>query len=196
MVKELNGRLRGIYRILTDELGSVQALAAALLTLDGLQGDRHAGATRRLKRKSGLYPAGAEVRNTRQLSVLSVEELAEIAASMGLDQIVPDDMTPNLLIEGIPALTLLPPGTRLVFESGAGLVVDGYNPPCTSAGNRIAARHPERSNLANLFVKAALHRRGLVAWVENPGSIRVGEQVTALLPSQPAYPGIDLNSRS
>ena len=37
------------------------------------------------------------------------------------------------------------------------------------------------------FVKAAMHKRGVVAWVEAEGLIRTGDQITVWIPPQRIY---------
>ena len=40
-------------------------------------------------------------------------------------------------VEGIPEFSLLPKGTKLLFPSGAVLLVEGYNPPCAEMGLKL-----------------------------------------------------------
>ncbi|PZR05587.1 MAG: MOSC domain-containing protein [Archangium gephyra] len=154
-----------------------RAIEQAVLSFAGLEGDRHAGLTMKAGPRQKYLPKGAEVRNSRQLSIVSVEELAEIAASLGVKRVRASSLGANLLISGAPQLTKIAPGTRLVFPSGAVLVIDGENEPCVKSGRAIALA-AEQPELAARFVKAAWHRRGLVAWVERPGLLRVGDPVT------------------
>ena len=57
---------------------------------EGFPGDTHSGLTRascvRVQRQ---YKKGTEIRNTRQLSALSAEELADTAMAMGIKSIEP-----------------------------------------------------------------------------------------------------------
>lgn len=56
----------------------------------GVEGEVHAGLKRpSCSRVTGQYPRGTEIRNVRQFSVLSAEELAMIARDMGLAQLDP-----------------------------------------------------------------------------------------------------------
>ena len=51
------------------------------LTFEGVAGSVHGGATRAsCTRVKSQYPKGTDIRNERQLSIISEEELAEIAA--------------------------------------------------------------------------------------------------------------------
>lgn len=155
--------------------------------LEGLVGDRHLGHT---FPSNGRYPEfkrGTEIRNSRQVSIISVEEMQIVAEMIAIPLIQPEWLGANLLISGIPALTLLPPSSRLFFASGAVLVVHGENDPCSHPGGIIQKNFPEKPKLSPAFIAAAVHRRGVVAWVEKPGIILSGEAVTAEIPEQFDY---------
>lgn len=162
---------------IADQPGDFQTrpLELAVLSYAGLEGDRHAGLTMKAGPRQKHVPKGTELRNTRQLSLVSVEELAVVAKNLGLQMIDFRWLGANVLVRGAPALTRTPPGTRLVFSSGAVLVNDGENEPCRKSGAAIAKAVGADAALALRFVKAAWHLRGLVAWVERPGVIRVGD---------------------
>jgi MOSC domain-containing protein YiiM len=123
-------------------------------------------------------PKGTELRNARQLSLVSVDELAAIAQALSVPSVDYRWLGANVLIRGAPGLTRWAPASRLVFASGAVLVVDGENEPCRKAGRAIAAGLGADESLATRFVKAAHRLRGVVAWVERPGLIRRGDPVT------------------
>ncbi|WP_417768136.1 MOSC domain-containing protein [Stappia sp.] len=161
--------------------------AALKLGFEGIPGGRHAGYTRRSGSREPWYPRGTEMCNERQVSILSVEELAEVAADMGLPRIEAEWIGGNVLTEGLPRLSLVPPRTRLVFAGGAVLRVDGDNVPCRIAGASIGEHFPDREGIDLLFPKTARRRRGLVAYVERPGVIRPGEAVTAHIPEHWLY---------
>ncbi|MBX3005436.1 MAG: MOSC domain-containing protein [Anaerolineales bacterium] len=151
------------------------------LQLDGAVGDKHFGPTMKANRAQAPYPKGTQVRNVRQLSIVSAEELAEVAQRLALPVIEPTWIGANLMLAGVPELTQLPGGSRVYFEGGAGLVIEGENMPCVIAGGSLAAQTPGREELRTLFPKHALGKRGLVAWVEKAGVIQRGEQVTVRL---------------
>lgn len=178
----LSGRVAGVYLGLDPHSLVTTRTDAAPVTFEGFAGDRHAGLTRPSDGRTPHYPRGTEIRNTRQVSLVSAEELTEIAAAMDLETVLPEWLGANLLLTGIPRLTRLPPGIRLVFSGGAVLAAEGENLPCAAPGKIIQARYPNIPGLAALFVKAAWGRRGLVAWVEKPGIIRVGDDVRLLQP--------------
>ena len=153
-------------------------LELAVLSFAGLEGDRHAGLTQRSGVRQRHLPKGTEIKNARQLSLVSVEELAQISSALGIARIDYRWLAANVLMKAAPELTQCPPGTRLVFGSGAVLVVDGENEPCRKVGSVIARETSSEEVLASRFVKAAHRLRGLVAWVERPGVIRNGDSVT------------------
>ncbi|MDY7231927.1 MOSC domain-containing protein [Hyalangium sp. s54d21] len=157
------------------------------VSFEGFVGDRHAGLTRKADVRTPRFPRGALVRNTRQVSIVSTEELALIAEALGVPQVLAAWLGANLELAGVPRLTQLPPGTRLVFPEDATLVVEGENEPCRKVGRTVESHHPEQPGLANRFVKAAHERRGLVSWVERPGVIRPGDRVKVELPPAVAY---------
>jgi hypothetical protein len=160
------------------------------LTLDfaGIVGDIHAGLTRASTSREPWYERGTEVRNDRQVSIVSVEELAEVAAAMALPEIAGEWIGANLVTAGIADLTGLPPGTRLTFAGGAVLMVEAENGPCRTAGGSIAGHFPARDGLDLLFLKEARHKRGLVASVERPGMVAAGEGFAVRLPPRRPWP--------
>jgi len=151
------------------------------VTWEGLVGDKHFGLTMKANRFQGPYPKGTQVRNVRQISILSAEELAEIAQAMNVERVDPAWLGGNLMLSGIPNLTKLPAGSRMYFEGGVGIVIEGENMPCVTAGGCLADQYPEKPELKTAFPKKAIGKRGLVAWVEKPGVIRKGEKVTVRL---------------
>ncbi len=157
------------------------------VTFDGFEGDRHSGRTLLAGGHVTRYPRGTELRNDRQVSIVSVEELAQIREALGVpDDLLPEWLSANLLLEGLPKLTQLPPSTRLFFARGATLVVAQANMPCTTPGKFLRDRY-NRADLELLFPKVALERRGLVAYVERPGVIAEGDEVQAEVPTQVIY---------
>ena len=76
-----------------------EALNTAEATFDGIVGESHSGATRpSCVRVTMLHPKNTEIRNTRQLSILSAEEIAEIAAGIGLGQLDPSWLGASIVI--------------------------------------------------------------------------------------------------
>lgn len=150
---------------------------ALILSYAGISGDRHEGLVRPAGPREPWYPRGTPMRNERQVSILGLEELAEIASTLGIDRLDPSWIGANLVLSGIPNLTRLPPRTLLLFPSGATIRIDGDNDPCRKSGAAIAAHIPNRPDLQFAFVRAARDKRGLVGWVEREGIIRAGDEV-------------------
>lgn len=161
------------------------------LTFEGIEGDRHGGPTRQSGGREPWYKRGTEIRNERQLSIVSTDELALAADAMEIDRIAPEWIGANMVLGGVPSLSMLPPRSLLFFENGAVIKIDGQNAPCRYAGNEIAANFPDRNAnaLALAFPKAAVGKRGLVGWVEKPGAITVGETITVQVPQQWIWKG-------
>lgn len=187
MKQTLNGVVESVLVARDPEALRSEAEPQVRVTFEGFESDRHAGLTMRSGSRHPAYPRGTEIRNTRQVSLVSVEELDEAARTLGVPELRPEWLGANLLLREIPRLTLLPPGTRLYFLRGVTLVIEGENHPCTKAGESVQAAYPARRGLASAFPKAAAHRRGLVAWVERPGAIMPGDRVVAELPEQRIY---------
>ena len=170
------------------------ALAEMALSFAGFAGESRAGLTRPSdSRVLSQYRRGTPIRNTRQLSILSAEELDAIAAAMGLPALDPALVGASMVIRGIPDFSLVPPSSRLQDEaSGTTLTIDMENRPCTLPARPIEARHP---GTGKAFKRAAVHRRGVTAWVEREGTIRLGATLRLHVPDQPAWPHLDAARR-
>ena len=156
------------------------------LTLAGCAGESHAGLTRpSCSRVVGQYPRGTEIRNTRQLSIMSAEELAKIAAKMGIAAVDPAWLGVSMVVDGIPDFTLIPPSSRLQADSGATLTVDMENRPCNLPARVIDEDSPD---MGRAFKQAAKGLRGVTAWVERAGILRVGGEIILHIPDQPVWP--------
>ncbi|MBU6378548.1 MAG: MOSC domain-containing protein [Gammaproteobacteria bacterium] len=157
------------------------------LRFGGLEGDRHAGLTRRSCSRTRWHVRGTEIANTRQISIVSAEECAEIAQLLDVPRIEPRLIGANIVIGGLSALSGLPPSTRLQFPSGATLFVTEENMPCRVAGGMLA----QALGLPRLeldFPRLAVGRRGLVALVEREGEVRVGDTIELVLPRRRSAP--------
>ncbi|MCQ8783938.1 MOSC domain-containing protein [Mangrovibrevibacter kandeliae] len=184
--RKLKARVAGLYAATGEDFVSA-AVERLELGFEGIAGDLHAGSTRRSGGREPWYPRGTLMRNERQLSILAPDELAAVASALGVPAVEPEWIGGNMLIEGIEALSWLPPRTLLFFAGGVTLRIDGDNGPCRSAGRAVARNFEGRDDIEFGFVQAAKHRRGLVGWVEKPGSVAVGETLTAMLPEQWIY---------
>lgn len=161
------------------------AVEALSLGFAGIEGVPYGGRTRAsCSRVVSQHPRGTEIANVRQLSVISAEELAQMAAVMGLARLEPAWLGATVVIEGIPDLSHIPPSSRLQSEAGTTLVVDMENRPCHQPGLTIARHHGDKGKG---FKAAAKGRRGVTAWVERPGSLRVGDRLRLHIPDQPAW---------
>ena len=162
-----------------------QAEEAAALTYAGIPGEVHGGLTRpSCSRVISQHPRNTEIRNVRQLSVVSAEELAEIAADCGLETLDPALIGASLVISGIPDFSHLPPSSRLQFPDGSTIVVDMQNRPCHLPAKVINADYP---GAGDKFKAAAKGKRGVTAWVEREGKMHLGDTVTLHIPDQRAW---------
>ena len=162
-------------------------IARVRAMFEGLEGDRHMGLTRRSDVRVPHYRRGTIIRNTRQVSILSREELAAVAAAMAIPQVLPSWVGANLELRSIPNLTMLPPSTRIFFPDDTVIVVDAENLPCIGPGNAIQDHYPDIPKLAQRFPRAAMHRRGVVGWIEREGYINDGDTVRVMLPPRVVY---------
>lgn len=186
------GRIEAILVNRTPEVSIATELSGdSMLTFGGLEGDNHYGLTRECcVRFKDQYPEGVEVRNNRQISIVSVEELEIIADRLGVPSIEPEWLGANLLVSGIPSFTLIPPNTRLLLPSGAGIAIDLENKPCQFPAQLINEVYPGKGTR---FPSKAGALRGNTGWVEREGAIAVGDTIQVHIPVQPAWPGLSRN---
>ena len=148
--------------------------------INGFAGDKHQGSMR--KAFAGEWePEGTIRRNERHWSGVSIEELTHISERLALTEpLKPSTLGANVCIQGIKAFSLLPKGTKLVFPSGAVLLIEEYNPPCTDMGEQIAKTYTTQAVdplNAQTWLRPAAGRRGVVGVIDVPGVIRVGDEV-------------------
>ncbi|MBC7971711.1 MAG: MOSC domain-containing protein [Verrucomicrobia bacterium] len=169
--------------LLADMHGTFVTRRADQVVLDmaGIPGDRHYGLTRLSGAREPMYPRGTKIRNRRQISVVSTEECDQIAQQLGIDVLLPEWLGANLLLRGLPHLTQLPTGSRLLLPNGVGLVCEGENAPCRHPGEIIQTLHPAQPGLIKRFVPIAQKRRGIVCSIECPGTIGQGDSVRILM---------------
>lgn len=163
-----------------------RAVSDIALDLQGIAGSRHYGFTRKAGPREPWYKRGMEMRSGRQITAVSREELAAIAAAMQVERIAPEWIGANIVVSGIPHFTLLPAGTRIVFAE-ATIVVEAPNAPCRIAGRAIAQHLTPGAAAGGLdlaFPAKAKGLRGVVASVERPGTIRAGEPIRVKVPPQ------------
>lgn len=171
------GRMIGQYDILHAE-----PCATLTATLAGIVGEAHEGLTApSCVRMTAQYPEGTQIANTRQVSILSAEEMALIAERMGLETLSPALLGATIVVEGIPDFSHIPPGSRLQGPSGATLVVNLNNRPCTIPSRAIEKALP---GYGKAFKPAAEGRRGIVAWIEREGAFALGDSLRLHVPDQ------------
>lgn len=164
---------------------TAKPLSEMHLTFAGFQGEVHAGETRpSCSRVTKQHPKNTTIRNVRQLCVVSAEEMAEVAADMGLAAMDYAWVGASLVLEGIPDLTHLPPSSRLQGPDGVTLVVDMENLPCQEPAVTIDKALPGQGKG---FKTAAQGKRGVTAWVEREGTLRLGDEVRLHIPAQRAW---------
>lgn len=188
--RKLTAHVEGLFAARGQDFQTI-ATEALELTFEGIEGDFHAGLSRRSGGREPWYKRGTEMRNERQLTIVARDELAQIADGMALPEVKPEWIGANLALSGVPRLSMLPAGTLLFFaQGGVTLKVDGQNAPCKLSGRSIA----ENAGMADitagslLFPRVAGRLRGLTAWVEKPGRIELGEAVSVRIPEQWIYP--------
>ena len=158
------------------------AAEALELSFAGPEGEDHGGETRpSCSRVLGLYPRNTPIRNTRQLAVVSEEELQAIAEEMGLDSLDPAWLGSTIVLRGLPDFSHVPPGARLQGPDGCTITVDMNNRPCNLPARVIEDQRP---GFGKAFKRAAEGRRGVTAWVEREGRLRVGERLKLFIPDQ------------
>jgi hypothetical protein len=163
-----------------------QPLAEMALSFAGYAGESRAGLVRPSdSRVLAQYKRGTPIRNTRQLSILSAEELEAIAADMGIAALDPALVGASMVIRGIPDFSHVPPSARLQDEtSGTTVTIDMENRRCMLPAKPIEARHPGKGQA---FRAAAQGRRGVTAWVEREGTIALGAHLRLHIPDQPVW---------
>ena len=185
--KTLGGKVVSLHLGNNEDL-SKQTCVSLIAEVGGFSGDKHQGSVR-ITWEGEWQPAGTERRNERQWSGVSVEELAHITRRLELTEpLSPETLGANLCIEGIPDFSLLPKGTALWFPSGAVLVVEEYNPPCSDMGAQIASKHSTRSDqqlTGTSWLRPAAGRRGVVGVIDVAGEIRVGDEVEVRVYEEP-----------
>ena len=178
-MREIVGLLVSVHAGSKEDL-SKDAQVSAKAELDGFVGDKHRGFTR-IAYAGDVSPEGTVRRNERQWSGVSMEELTIVQRRMDLKEpLTAATLGANICLEGIPNFSQLPKGTRLIFPSGAVLLVEECNPPCSDIGAQIAAKHITNSGekvAGNRFPKHAIGLRGVVGVVDVPGTIHAGDRV-------------------
>lgn len=168
----------------TQEISTIE-LKEMPLTFAGAEGEVHAGLTRpSCSRVTAQYTFGTEIKNTRQISIVSVQELEQIAQALGLEAIDPMWLGASIVVDGIPDFSHIPPSSRLQSQDGVTVTVDMQNRPCVLPAKTIEAAKPGQGKA---FKSAANGKRGVTAWVECEGTLRLGDTLTLHVPDQRAW---------
>jgi hypothetical protein len=185
--KTLKAKVVSLHMGNKDDL-SKQSRTSLTAEIGGFTGDKHQGHERKTW-QGEWQPAGTIRRNERLWSGVSVEELAYISERLDLTEpLSPATVGANLCFEGIPEFSLLPKGSTLWFPSGAVLVVEEYNPPCTDMGAQIASKYTTNSGQPltdKSWLRPAAGRRGVVGVIDVPGEIRVADEVEVRVYEEP-----------
>ena len=178
-MKEIQGILKSVHAGCNEDY-SKPARTCVEVELEGFPGDKHRGFKRNAQ-SWDFEPTGTERRNERQWSGVSVEELEAIRGKLDLrEPLTATTLGANICVEGIPNFSQLPRGSKLVFPSGAVLVVEENNPPCNWMAEQIVAKHTTKSGkpvLGKMFPKYAMGLRGVVGVVDVPGAISQDDSV-------------------
>ncbi len=163
-----------------------EPLSEAFASYAGFEGEDHGGLTRAsCVRVKDQFPVGTEIRNVRQFSIISEEEMALAAVEVGVDVIRPEWMGASIMVKGLPDFTHVPPSSRLQNAAGTTLVIDMENRPCMYPGKE--ALEPLHPGKGKLLKSACKDRRGVTAWVEREGPLAVSDSLTLHVPDQRAW---------
>ena len=185
---DITGKVTWLGKVAKREI-NMRSVSVSSVTANfaGIEGEDHSGLTRpACVRTRAQYKPGTEIRNFRQISIVSAEELLQIAAQMGIEQVKPEWLGASMVVKGIPDFTLIPPSSRLQFAENTTLTVDMENRPCQFPAREIENEIPAKGAL---FKAAAQNLRGVTAWVEREGTINVGDTISLHVPNQRAWKG-------
>lgn len=179
MSAELRGKVTGLYNTGNIESSVTVPVSELVVDLNGIVGNKYSGQGKLsdvrdcewLNDKE--FPKKIEIRNWRQWTAISKEELDKIATNLGTGPITADLLGANINFEDIPNFTSLPRGTILRFPEDAILLVEEENNPCSGPGKEIknVYDHVRPGD----FYKHAMGLRGLVGVVYRSGIIRIND---------------------
>ena len=185
-MKEIKGKLTSLHAGSREDYSKPERTSLEV-DLEGFPEDKHRGFQREAQSWDS-EPNGIARRNERQWSGVSLEELEIIREKMDLrEELKAETLGANICVEGIPNFSRLPRGSKLIFPSGAVLVVEEDNPPCTWMAEQIAAKYMTNSDKpvpGRMFPKYAMGLRGVVGVVDVPGTINRGGPIV-VKPYQP-----------
>lgn len=146
----------------------------------GVVGDTHAGVTVQHRSRVRADPTQP---NLRQVHLIHAELFDQLAGA-GFD-VAPGDLGENVTTRGIDLLAL-PRGTRLAIGPDVVLEVTGLRNPCQQINDFQAGllKHVVVPDGAGGVVRKA----GVMAVVEQGGTITAGDDVAVHLPDEPHEP--------
>ena len=103
---------------------------------------------------------------------------------IGLGELDPALLGANIVVSGLPDFSHVPPSSRLQGPDGTAFVVDMENQPCNLPARVIETAH---SGHGKAFLKAAKGLRGVTAWVECEGVLRLKDRLSLHIPDQPVW---------
>ena len=179
----------GVQRVPVENLViTAEPVEEMALSFAGFADEVHAGLTRpSCSRVVAQHAKGTEIRNVRQLSLVSAEEIAQVAAALGMERIDYAWLGASAVISGIADFTHLPPSSRLQGPDGVMLVIDMQNLPCQEPAVTMAKA---TGGQGKRFKMAAEGKRGVTAWVEREGVLRKGDRLRLHVPDQRAWAGL------
>lgn len=116
MWKRMAAKAEGVYIADTESFVTKQ-MDKLDFDYGGIPGDLHFGLTKKAGAREPMFSRGTEIFNRRQISIVSIEECDEIALKMGVPSILPEWLGANVAVSGIPDLTSLKEGSRLIFQA-------------------------------------------------------------------------------
>lgn len=132
------------------------------------------------------HPRNTPIRNTRQLCVVSAEEMAAVAEKLGMERIDPPGSALRSWSRGSPISPTCRRPAACRGPIGATLVVDMLNEPCQEPAVTMTRA---TGGQGKAFKAAAEGKRGVTAWVEREGTLRLGDSLRLHIPRQRAWTG-------
>jgi MOSC domain-containing protein YiiM len=173
-VSQKSGQVLSVSRSAVHEFSKQPAGSIRLLEGLGVDGDAHAGTTVRHRSRVARNPTQP---NLRQVHLIETELLEDLAT---LHHVVrPGDLGENITTTGIDLLRL-PTGTLLDIGE-AQVRLTGLRNPCRQIDNF-------QAGLLKQVVRRDGNpgfRGGVMAVVTGSGSVRHGDEITAVLPQGP-----------
>jgi hypothetical protein len=186
----VEGAVESVYINGTADISNDYPRREIQISLEGIVGDKHAGFVKSADVRDSPIPKRVDdqrviVRNWRQWSAVSIEELILLARRLRTGVIRSALLGANLSVSGINRFSQIPRGSTLWFPGDAVLMVEEENMPCVYPGKEIAKIYPQVE--PSLFVKNAMGLRGLVGVVQRAGVIGEKDNVRVILYKPKTY---------